>query len=157
MLDMPASIRTPEKDIAFLAALAATCNVTKACAAAGVGRMTAYDWRTADPDFAKRWEDAMRIGAESLEDEAKRRAFDGVDEPVFFQGMATDTVRKYSDTLAIFLLKGAMPDKYRENSKLELSGSLALNQMSDEEIRAELLALTAGGALHADDDVSDLI
>jgi len=119
--------------------------------------MTVYDWRTEDPEFAERWEEAMRIGAEALEDEAKRRAFDGVDEPVFFQGVAMDTVRKYSDTLAIFLLKGAMPEKYRENSKLELSGSLAINQMSDEEMRAELAALTAGGALHAVDDVSDLI
>jgi len=151
------SIRTPEKEIAFLAALAATCNVTKACEASGVGRRTAYEWRTNDPDFASRWEDAMRIGAEALEDEAKRRGFDGVDEPVFHLGVATATIRKYSDTLAIFLLKGALPEKYRENSKVELAGSLALNTMSDEEIRAELAALTAGGVLHAPDDASDLI
>lgn len=156
---MPASIRTAEKEIAFLAALAATCNVSKACTAAGVGRMTVYEWRKEYPDFAERWDEAMRIGAEALEDEAKRRAFDGVDEPVFFQGVATDTVRKYSDTLAIFLLKGAMPEKYRENSKIELSGHLAVNDMSDDEIRAELAALTAGSVLPvpADDDVSDLV
>jgi hypothetical protein len=44
---MPASIRTPEKEIAFLAALSATANVARACDAAGIGRTTAYEWREA--------------------------------------------------------------------------------------------------------------
>lgn len=66
-------------------------------------------------------------------------------------------VREYSDTLAIFLLKAHNPEKYRETSKVELSGHLAVTEMSDDEIRAELAALTAGGVLHAPDDVSDLI
>lgn len=148
---------TPEKLIAFCAALAETCNVGKACAAVGISRQTAYNWRENDPEFAAAWERAMKAGLLGLEDEAHRRAFEGVDEPVFYKGDECGTVRKYSDTLTIFLLKAHDPEKYRENSKLELSGSLALNQMSDEEIRAELLALTAGGALHAVDDVSDLI
>lgn len=150
-------IRTPEKEIAFLAALAATCSVTRACEAVGIGRRTAYDWRQADQGFAFRWDQAKRMGAEALEDEVLRRAFDGVEEPVFFQGAACGTIRKYSDTLAIFYLKGAMPEKYRDNSKVELSGSLALNQMSDEEIRAELAALAAGGLLKGPDDAPDLV
>lgn len=40
--------------------------------------------------------------------------------------MAVDTVRKYSDTLTIFLLKGAMPEKYRERQDLNLSGKISL-------------------------------
>ena len=48
------------------------------------------------------------------EDEAVRRAHDGVDEPVFYQGKACGVVRKYSDTLLIFLLKGRRPEKYRD-------------------------------------------
>jgi hypothetical protein len=148
---------TPEKLTAFCAALAETCNVGKACAAVGISRMTAYTWRNEMPDFAEAWERAMKAGLLGLEDEAHRRAFEGVDEPVFYKGDECGTVRKYSDTLTIFLLKAHDPDKYRENSKVELSGSLALNTMSDEEIRAELAALTAGGVLHAPDDVSDLI
>lgn len=141
-----------------MAALAATCNVSKACVAAGVGRMTVYEWRNAFPDFNEKWEAAMRVGAEALEDEAKRRAFEGVEEPVFYLGEAVDTVRKYSDTLAIFLLKGAMPDKYRENSKVELAGSLALNSMSEEEIKGELATLlTAGIVFPGPEDVGDLV
>ncbi len=115
--------RTPEKEIAFLAALASTGSVTKACAAAGLeSRNTVYEWRKTDPDFAKRWEEARAIGMEALEDEAIRRAHDGVDEPVFHQGVAVGTVRKYSDTLLIFLLKGAKPDVYRDRVSTELTG-----------------------------------
>ncbi|WP_137924641.1 terminase [Cupriavidus sp. 2SB] len=70
-------------------------------------------------------------------------------------------VREYSDTLAIFLLKAHDPDKYRENSKVELSGHLATTDMSDDEIRAEIAALAASGALpvtpQGPDDGSDLV
>lgn len=67
------------------------------------------------------------------------------------------TIKEYSDTLAIFLLKAHDPDKYRENSKLELAGSLALNSMSEEEIKAELAALLASGTLPLAEDVGDLL
>lgn len=186
---------TPEKLTAFCAVLAETCNVGKACAAIGVSRVTAYNWRNDMPDFEARWDEAMRIGVTSLEDEAHRRAFEGVEDPLTHQGHFTHlyrtkrdangdpvlddqgneiqepvldedgnhkvaAVRKYSDTLAIFLLKAHNPDKYRENSKIELAGQLAVNAMSEDEIRAELAALAATGVLNTneqDDDVSDLI
>lgn len=152
------TIRTPEKEIAFLAALAATCSVTRACEAAGMGRRTAYEWRESDPEFAARWEKAKRIGAEALEDECVRRAREGVDEPVFYQGDECGTVRKYSDTLAIFLLKGAMPEKYRENSRMELTGANGGPvQISDTERAAKIAAILAAAKARKDGDVSDLI
>ena len=123
---MTALKRTPEKETAFLAALAETCNVTRACKAVGVNRNTAYDWRDRDPEFAKRWDRARAIGADALEDEAMRRAKEGLLEPVFHQGRAIGTIRKYSDTLTIFLLKGAKPEKYAERSKVEASGSMTV-------------------------------
>ena len=50
-----------------------------------------------------------------LEREARRRAVEGVEEPVgFYKGEPSAYVRKYSDTLLIFLMKGARPDKYRD-------------------------------------------
>lgn len=58
---------------------------------------------------------ALDIGADSLEDEAVRRARDGYDKPVYQQGQCVGQVRKYSDTLMVFLLKGARPKKYRDN------------------------------------------
>jgi hypothetical protein len=44
-------------------------------------------------------------------------------------------VRKYSDVLAIFLLKGLRPDRYKD--RVEMRGALAnldLNQLPDEAI-----------------------
>ncbi len=107
------SDRTAKKRQAFLAALAETANVLKSSEIAKIARRTAYDWKSADSEFAEAWERALDIGADALEDEAVRRAVEGVDEPVFYQGKACGVVRKYSDTLLIFLLKGRRPEKYR--------------------------------------------
>lgn len=118
------SNRTPERAAAFCAALAETCNVGKACKAIGIGRTTAYEWRDADPVFAEMWDRAMAVGVSALEDEAHRRAFEGVDKPIVHQGVVMDTFKDYSDTLAIFLLKAHAPDKYRENSRIEMAGGV---------------------------------
>lgn len=137
------SIRTPEKDFAFLSSLADTGNVTKSAAAVGASRSVVYEWRMADEEFAKAWDQAIRVATLGLEDEARRRAQDGVDEPVFYLGAECGTVRKYSDTLLIFLLK-AHDHKYREKTGLELTG---LNggpvQMSDSQVAGRLAALIA--------------
>ena len=55
------------------------------------------------------WESALEVGVAALEDEAHRRAFDGHEETVWFQGQAVGAVRKYSDSLAMFLLKTHRP------------------------------------------------
>lgn len=101
----------------MLAALAETGNISRAAEAAGIDRKTHYRW-CAEPEYAALAEDAMEQAADKLEEEARRRAHDGVDEPVFYQGEVCGTVRKYSDTLLIFLLKGAKPDKFRERSSV---------------------------------------
>lgn len=119
---MPAPVWTPEKESAFLAALTDTANVSRACKAVDIARQTAYDRRDAEPAFAERWQKALELGVEGLEDEATRRAFEGVDEPVFHSGEQCGTVRKYSDTLAIFLLKAHKPAKYRERFDVEHTG-----------------------------------
>ena len=158
MRDMMHTIRTPEKERAFLYALAETCSVSRACESAGFGRATAYAWRADDPDFAVRWDEAKHIGAEALEDECVRRAREGVDEPVFYQGDKCGSVRKYSDTLAIFLLKGAMPDKYREKTAMELTGANGGPvQITDTERAARLAAILQAAQARKDGDVSDLV
>lgn len=150
---------TPERKAAFCAALAASGgNVTRACEAVDIERMTAYRWRADDAAFSKAWDEAKAAGLDALEDEALRRAYEGYDKPIVHQGVITDTMREYSDTLAIFLLKGGKPDKYRENAKLELSGSLDIKRKSDAELDAEIAALAAKlSASASDDDCSDLV
>lgn len=132
---------TPEKLTAFCAALAETCNVGKACAAVGISRTTAYCWKEEDPEFAAAWERALKIGQTALEDEAHRRAFEGVDEPVFHRGKECGSVRKYSDTLAIFLLKAHAPEKYREKSSFDANVTSGDSQIGDTERLAKIAAV----------------
>lgn len=99
-------------------------NVTDSARAAGVSRSTVYEWRAEDDSFASAWDAALDEAADAMEREAWRRAIEGVDEPVFGaignnQGSGEiGTVRKYSDTLLIFLMKGARPEKYRDRHEV---------------------------------------
>ena len=73
-----------------------------------------------------------------MEEEARRRAFEGVDEPVgFWQGKSETTVKRYSDTLAIFLMKAHRPEKFRDN--LHLSGGLKSDGGELEEVSITVL------------------
>lgn len=130
---------TPKKDWRdlFIDALSLGGNVKIACMAAGVSRSTVYLERKNNQDFAASWDGALDEATDILEQEATRRAVHGVEEPVtsggklvMIDGEVIDpetgekriikvplTVRKYSDTLLIFLLKGARPSKYRDNYK----------------------------------------
>ena len=72
------------------------------------------------------------------------------------------TIKKSSDVLTIFLLKAHNPEKYRDNSKVELSGSLELHKLSEAEIDQELAELAAlevarRVAAPAPDDFDDLV
>ena len=176
---------TPEKLTAFCAALAETCNVGKACKAVSIARQTAYEWRSEIPAFAEAWDKAMKVGLSALEDEAHRRAFEGLDKPLTHQGQFTylrdfaaidpttgepyapdaapvmkdaqgnpclATMKEYSDTLAIFLLKAHNPEKYRENSRLDLTSSDGTMTPVDTPTRAARVAeLMAQAARRADD------
>ena len=115
---MDGTTGTPKKGPwprAFLAALRRSGVVRSACRAARVGRSTAYRHRETDPDFAERWDDAIEDAVDGMESEARRRAVDGTDRPVFHAGKQIGTIREYSDTLLIFLLKANRPEKYRDN------------------------------------------
>jgi hypothetical protein len=116
--------RTPEKDLKFIECLAEGASVAAAAKAAGYGRQRLYEWREADPQLAAVWDDALEEGTDLLEDEALRRAKDGVAEPRFYEGQVCGTVKKYSDTLLIFLLKARRPWKYADKAQTEHSGTL---------------------------------
>lgn len=107
----------------FLAAFAETRLVSKACDQVGIGRTTAYEARDADPDFAAAWEDVEQRMIEEMEREAYRRAVEGVSKPLVSAGKHVTDVTEYSDGLLMFLLKARRPTTYRENVKVEHTGS----------------------------------
>lgn len=118
---------TPKKEAkvwrpVFLEALADTGNVSKSCEIADIARQSAYRHKSKFSGFSDDWEVALKIGMSTLEDEAVRRARDGVDEGIYYQGDVVGHVRKYSDTLLIFLLKAHKPEKYRDTFHHEMTG-----------------------------------
>lgn len=124
------------KKKAFLAAFRENGNVRLACLAADVGRSTHYRWLDSDMAYREAFDLAKEDAADILEAEAKRRAVDGVEEPVgFYRGQPGGVVRKYSDTLLIFLLKGLRPEVYRERMEVRgFLGKIDLNMLSNEMI-----------------------
>jgi hypothetical protein len=80
----------------FLKSLADGGIVRAAAEAVGISPKAAYNLRHSDPEFAAEWQASLDLAADSLESEIRRRAFAG------------------SDLLAIFLMKGLRPEKFRE-------------------------------------------
>ena len=100
---------------------------------AGIARASHYNWLRDDPEYRQQFEEADEIAMSRLLGEVRRRAVDGVEEPIIYQGAlcyATGkdgkpstkplTTTKYSDNLLMFLVKGKRPE-YRDSWKGELS------------------------------------
>ena len=131
-----AAARRPSKKNAFLAALTDTVNVALACRHAGIPRRTAYDWREKDEDFAQSWDEALDEGIDLLEAELHRRAFEGVERPIFHKGQQCGTWRYYSDGLAMFLLKAHRPEKYRGTPLRQASQDAQAEERNEKEAEA---------------------
>ena len=137
------------KKKAFLAAYTATASVTKAADAAKIHRRLHYKWLEADSDYVAAFQKAQSEAAQLLEDEAVRRAHEGVVEPIFYKGRPTGATRVYSDPLLMFLLRGLRPETYRERvaGSIELSGPAgAPIPLKDERL-----------ALLSDDELASLV
>jgi hypothetical protein len=115
------------KKRALLVAMTTTPNLGVACKVAEITRMTMYNWlRSDDADFCVAYKEARDMGIAVAEDEAWKRATDGTIEDVYGSlgaGEGTGVVGQKSvksDTMLIFMLKGARPETYRE--RFEHSG-----------------------------------
>lgn len=118
------------KKAAMLAAYAECGVVSRAAKAADVGRTTHYEWLLNDENYAAAFEEAHKYAIEAMEAEARRRAIEGWDEPVFHEGHVCGHKRKFSDTLLIFMLKGALPEKYREQITSEDAARVTNQQIN---------------------------
>ena len=99
----------------FLAALDRTANIREACDLAGVSRSTVRTHRKEDPGFNELCLEALQNAYDRLEREAWRRAVEGYEEPVFYQGEKCGLVRRYSDRMLDSLLRANRPERFREN------------------------------------------
>ena len=137
------------KKKAFLAAYSETGNITRAAELSKCSRRQHYRW-LADPAYAKEFAEAEEQAADRLEQEARRRAVEGTQKPVFYKGEQCGIIREYSDILLIFLLKGIRPEKYKERFASEHTGKSGgpivvrnYENISDEELDQIIIEKTA--------------
>jgi len=114
----------------FIATLRKTGIVTDAALVAGHTRKAFYRLREADPAFADEWRDALDEATDSLEKEARRRAIEGCDRPIYQRGQLVGYEREYSDTLMCLLLKAHRPMVFRERVEHDI-GHGAANTIAD--------------------------
>ena len=109
------------KKEAFLAAYSEIGVVTHAADAAQVDRKMHWHWMQSDPNYPEKFALAKEEACDVLEREARRRAVDGWDEPVYQGGVLVGHKRRYSDVMLAMMLNGNMPEKYARH-KVEHSG-----------------------------------
>lgn len=117
---------------AFLAAFSRLGTITHAAEAAGVDRGQHYRWMDGDPEYPHLFSEAGKQAKDNLVREATRRAIEGTEKPVYQGGKRVGTIKEYSDTLLIFLMKGAMPETYRERVDVTLDVRSAIERLTDD-------------------------
>lgn len=110
---------TPERQRAFLAALARCGSVSAAARALGKTRRSAYllRERPGAESFAAAWDAAAERGADNLRDHVIERALHGAVVPRFHRGRITGLVHRYYDHMAVAVLGGrgiGMADRLRK-------------------------------------------
>ncbi len=100
---------TPERQRAFVKALAESGCVTRACAWVGMSNVGAYLLRkgAGAGSFARAWDEALAVGVERLADIAYERAVYGVPVPVFHKGEQVGEKRWYNDRLLMWVMRHA--------------------------------------------------
>lgn len=124
---------TPERQRAFIEALARTGSVSHAAREVNMAAEGAYQLRLhpKGESFRKAWEAALDFGVQRLEDIALERAMNGVLEPVFGRDGQIGERRRYNDRLLMFLLRHRLAYRYAPN-KDEL-----LTPQREAELRAQ--------------------
>ena len=149
-------ILTPEKCERFLDHYVRIQNVKKAAKLAGANHAAFYYWRKKLPDFDAQWTAVTEVVRQArlsdMEDEAHRRAHDGVDEDVYHQGQVVGKTKKYSDVLLMFLMKAADP-RYRDNRGISApDGGPVQVQVTQSQGAMERLVTFLEGLVGDDDD-----
>jgi transposase-like protein len=125
------------KKALFLSVFPEEGTVSHAAKRVGIDRVTHYRWLQADPEYAAAFATAELEANDNMEREARRRAVEGTEEPVYQGGKKIGTIRKYSDTLLIFLMKAAMPSKYRERVDVSIDIRHAVERLTTDPAERE--------------------
>ena len=140
---------TPKKLAAFLQYFMETANVREACRRAKVNHSTIYRFKADNADFREAFKEAKAIAVENLEGEGFRRAMEGVLEPVYYKGAKVGSIRKYSDSVLIFLLKGNMKSLYGDSTQIygDPDAPIKFDDVGRERAMAEIAEIFAANGI----------
>jgi hypothetical protein len=96
---------TKDKEQEFLAALAETCNVTRAVECVGMSVRGAYKRRARNAAFYAAWMEAIGTAYQRLELALLDRAFNGTEKVVRRSDGSEDRMHEYPNQLGLSLLK----------------------------------------------------
>ena len=109
------STELTEPQMAFLNAYRATGRVQAAAELLGVSCDTHYHGLRDSETYRKAFAAAQRESVNALEEEARYRAVDGTEHPVYQGGKLVGHWQKRSDKLLMYLLTGNNPAKFRRS------------------------------------------
>lgn len=115
------------KQRAFLAAYAECGNITYAAECAEVNPDQHHRVWKQDPAYWEAFEAAHEMACDRLEYEARKRAVEGVREPIYHRGRIIGHVVKYSDALLMFLLKAERKNKFQPLREATGDGALLVS------------------------------
>lgn len=112
---------TPERQRAFIEALADTGSVSRAAAQVNMSPEGAYYLRRQPgaEGFRRAWEAALDFGVARMKDIAFERAIEGYLVPCFVGGKLIGWRRKYNDRLLMFCLRHYGEDSNGKRTKIE--------------------------------------
>lgn len=98
---------------------------------AGINRVTAYNWRKEDADFAAEWEATVEHDTDKIERRSVEIAYEGVLEPVIYQGVHMKDpetqkpmfIRKWPTHLMQFMLERRRPGVYSKTERHEIQAT----------------------------------
>lgn len=115
---------TDEAKARYLEALCEVPHEHRAALAAGVTILQVREAKKKDPQFAAAAEMAKNLAVGMAEEEAFRRAIQGVPKTIFYQGIPVGSEQEYSDALMSRILESNDP---RYERKSNLKGELNTN------------------------------
>jgi hypothetical protein len=115
----------------FLARLAATSNVSAAAKAAGVATSTVYETRRSNPEFNRKWQEALCEGYELLEMDLLRRMRDGELKPA---AGSRRGVRTYDNAISMRLIAAHKEAVNRQRGIRDNRDSAAIIRSIDDKL-----------------------
>jgi hypothetical protein len=127
---------TDERKAEYLEALARDGDHAFARLEVGVCTSTVDNHRRKDPDFDAGCEDALHRYRKRFIDELVRRGVDGVERPVFHEGVIVGHVTEYSDRLLLEHLK-VVDKRYRNQVDLNVEAHVQTTDLQLDKLQPE--------------------